>query len=297
MASPTKTDGPLYCFDDVVVDRENFRIQKGNQTRTLAPRAFDLLLYLIGHRGRVVEKQELFEQVWKETFVGDNSLTRAIKDVRRVIGDDADNPRYIETVPKRGYRFIAEERAPGHLTVEPENVAPTHLAIEQVQAAASSPSVAEQETAPPAAKAALKSRAPWLPLALGLGLLVVGAVAFWFGAGRNKTGETPTIKRTAQITTWSGLDFYPSISPDGDTVAFSSDRYGSFEIYVKQLVPGAREVQITSDGGQNFEPAFSPDGSLLAYYSKIRGGIWVVPATGGKSKQLTEFGSRPAISG
>lgn len=293
MANPTKTDEPIYRFDDVVVDRENFRVQKGDQTRTLAPRAFDLLLYLIGHRGRVVEKQELFEQVWKEKFVTDNALTKAVKEIRRAIGDDADNPRYIETVPKRGYRFIAQERATPHLTVEPENA---DTQIENRQAVAFSPSIAGQETAPPAAKTALKNRAPWPTLAIGLVLLVVGALALWFVAGRNKTDETPTINRTSQITTWSGLEFYPSISPDGGMVAFSSDRSGSFEIYVKQLVAGAREVQITSDGGQNFEPAFSPDGSWLAYYSKMRGGIWVVPATGGKVKQLTEFGSRPAWS-
>lgn len=296
MATPTKTDGPIYRFDDVVVDRENFRVQKGDQTRTLAPRAFDLLLYLIEHRGRVVEKQELFEQVWKETFVTDNALTKAIKEIRRAIGDDADNPSYIETVPKRGYRFIAEENAPSHSTVEPENAGPPNPVIEQVQAAPSSPCVPEQETAPPAANAALKNRALWLPLAIGLILLAAGVFAFWFVAGRSKTDETPAINRTSQLTTWSGLEFYPSISPDGNTVAFSSDRSGSFEIYVKQFVAGAREVQITSDGGQNFEPAFSPDGSLLAYYSKMRGGIWVVPATGGKVKQLTEFGSRPAWS-
>ena len=97
-----------YRFDDVVVECENFRLQKGVQTKALTPRAFDVLLYLIEHRGRVVEKQELFEQIWKETFVSDNALTRSIKEIRRTIGDDIEAPRYIVTVPKRGYRFIAE---------------------------------------------------------------------------------------------------------------------------------------------------------------------------------------------
>jgi DNA-binding winged helix-turn-helix (wHTH) protein len=53
-----------YYFDDVVVERDNFRVLKRDQVRTLEPRAFDLLVYLIEHQGRVVEKQELFEQVW-----------------------------------------------------------------------------------------------------------------------------------------------------------------------------------------------------------------------------------------
>jgi TolB-like protein len=67
-----------------------------------------LLVYLIEHRGRVVEKQELFEQVWKESFVTDNALTQEIKNIRRAVGDMADAPRYIKTVHKHGYRFIAE---------------------------------------------------------------------------------------------------------------------------------------------------------------------------------------------
>jgi eukaryotic-like serine/threonine-protein kinase len=97
-----------YCFDDVVVERRNFRVLKSGESRSLEPRVFDLLIFLIENRGRVVEKQELFEQVWKQAFVTDNALTRAIKEIRRVLGDDASAPRYIETIPKRGYRFVAE---------------------------------------------------------------------------------------------------------------------------------------------------------------------------------------------
>ena len=107
MASP-EISHPCYYFDDVTVDRENFRVLKRDEARPVPPRAFDVLIYLIEHRERVVEKQELFERVWKEAFVTDNALTRAVKDIRRAIGDDAGSPRYIETLPKRGYRFIAE---------------------------------------------------------------------------------------------------------------------------------------------------------------------------------------------
>jgi eukaryotic-like serine/threonine-protein kinase len=108
--------------------------------------------------------------------------------------------------------------------------------------------------------------------------------------------ETASVLKATQVTTWSGLDFSPSLSPDGNSVAYSSDRSGSFEIFVKQLAPGGREIQITSDGGLSFEPAWSPDGKLIAFHSKSRGGIWVVPALGGTSRQLTEFGSYPAWS-
>src|SRR5690242_15640802 len=108
MAVFGENNGIFYSFDDVVVDGEGFRVLKDGQARTLEPRAFDLLLFLLKNSGRLLEKQTLFENVWKDAFVTDNALTRAIKEIRRVIGDDASAPRYIETIPRRGYRFIAE---------------------------------------------------------------------------------------------------------------------------------------------------------------------------------------------
>ena len=106
----------------------------------------------------------------------------------------------------------------------------------------------------------------------------------------------PVVLRTTQITSSQGLDMHPSFSPDGNSIAYTSEHNGSFEIYVKQLTPGGREILLTSDGQQNLQPAWSPDGQRIAYYSKTRGGIWIVPALGGNARQLTESGSNPAWS-
>lgn len=96
-----------YKFDDVVIDCRDFRVLKKDETRRITPRAFEVLVFLLAHTGRAISKQELFDEIWKESFVTDNALSRMIKEIRQVIGDDADAPRYIETLPKRGYRFIA----------------------------------------------------------------------------------------------------------------------------------------------------------------------------------------------
>ncbi|HLM03007.1 MAG TPA: winged helix-turn-helix domain-containing protein [Pyrinomonadaceae bacterium] len=107
MSEQNKTP-KAYKFDDVVVDCRDFRVVKTGAPRRLTPRAFEVLVFLLTNCGRVVGKQELFDSVWKESFVTDNALTRMVKEIRRVIGDDADAPSYIETVPKRGYRFMAK---------------------------------------------------------------------------------------------------------------------------------------------------------------------------------------------
>ncbi len=141
-----------------------------------------------------------------------------------------------------------------------------------------------------------RARKKWVLGALAVGLLVFAVAVVWLVDRNRDAPKKAEVGRTVQVTTWSGLDFFPALSADGNIVAFSSDRTGKFEIYVKQLVSGADEAQLTSDGRQNFQPDFSPDGRLIAYHSKDRGGVWVVPVMGGTARQISEFGSQPAWS-
>jgi DNA-binding winged helix-turn-helix (wHTH) protein/TolB-like protein len=104
----------LFSFDDVTVDCENFRVLKAGVTIALTPRAFDVLMVLLRHAESVVEKKELFDQVWQDAIVSDNALTKIIKELRHALGDDANDPRYIETVPRRGYRFIGKVEETSH---------------------------------------------------------------------------------------------------------------------------------------------------------------------------------------
>jgi eukaryotic-like serine/threonine-protein kinase len=109
-----------------------------------------------------------------------------------------------------------------------------------------------------------------------------------------KTTEARLL-RTYQITFSSTYDRDPSLSPDGHSVAYSSVRSGSSQIFIKQLTVGGSELQLTSDSQENLEPAWSPDGQRIAF-SRNRRGIWITPSLGGVPKQLTEFGSNPSWS-
>ena len=107
--SQRQVPSTVYSFSDIVVEPHNFRVLRCGELLPLEPRAFELLIFLIENRGRVQKKEEIFEQVWKQSFVTDSALTQEIRSIRKAIGDDASAPRYIETVRKYGYRFI------GHL--------------------------------------------------------------------------------------------------------------------------------------------------------------------------------------
>ena len=97
----------FYRFENVEIDVPNLRVTVGSEIRPLEPKSFRLLLFLAENPGRVVTKDEIISSVWPDIAVSDNSLTRAITQVRKALDDDPKAPRYIETVPTVGYRFVA----------------------------------------------------------------------------------------------------------------------------------------------------------------------------------------------
>lgn len=249
-----------YRFDNVVVDPSNLRLTVGGVVRPVEPKSFRLLQFLIENRDRAVSKDEIFQAVWPDVTVTDNALTRAVAQLRKALDDDPREPRYIETVPTVGYRFMA---------------AVTTAAPEAPVAAAH----------PPAAR--------WhLALAV-LVVAILGGAAIWRFLSPVRS---PTNLSSIQLTSGEGLDIGAAFSPAGNLVAYASDRGGPFEIYVRSLDSSARELKLTSNGNQNLFPAFSPDGQHVAFSAIRERGIYRVPVLGGPLRRLTDFGAQPAWS-
>src|SRR5271166_6383350 len=101
-----KTDKHLYEFGPFRIDSVERLLLRGDSTIPLTPKAVDTLLALLANAGRIVEKDELIKIVWPDTFVEEGALARNVSALRKALGDDADGARYVETIPKRGYRFI-----------------------------------------------------------------------------------------------------------------------------------------------------------------------------------------------
>jgi len=100
--------GQLFRFRDICVDTGEEALTRGGERVAVNRRAFQVLRLLVERAGQTVTKQEFFDTVWADTFVEDNSLTVAITTLRKALGDDARDPKYIENIPRKGYRFIAE---------------------------------------------------------------------------------------------------------------------------------------------------------------------------------------------
>ncbi len=98
----------MYRFDDCEVDVARFEVRCHGEVVHLEPQVFDLLVYLLEHRDRVVTKTELLDSVWGDRFVGESALTTRVKAARRAVGDDGATQRVIRTVHRRGYQFVAD---------------------------------------------------------------------------------------------------------------------------------------------------------------------------------------------
>src|SRR5215210_771076 len=101
------TAAPEFAFGPFRLDPPNARLTRGRQAVPLKPKAFDVLAHLVQNAGRLVTQDELIDAVWPDTIVGDSSLKSCVRQVRRALGDRVRKPVFIETVHRRGYRFIA----------------------------------------------------------------------------------------------------------------------------------------------------------------------------------------------
>ncbi len=106
----------IYRFADFEIDLQNRQLKKSGKIIPLNSKYFDVLTLLVENAQRLISKQEIFERVWQDTIVTDSALSQCIKDIRKALNDDAHHPKFIKTVAKHGYLFIA----PVHTQIRPD---------------------------------------------------------------------------------------------------------------------------------------------------------------------------------
>src|SRR5262245_16169567 len=101
---------PTFLFDQFQLDLQNERLLFNGEPITLQRKAFETLTVLVKNSGRIVSKEEFLQELWPDSFVEEGSLTVNISLLRKALGEGQDGRKYIETIPRRGYRFIAAVR-------------------------------------------------------------------------------------------------------------------------------------------------------------------------------------------
>jgi len=211
----------------------------------LRPLLMDILLRLAAEPGVVVRRETLLQDVWPRRMVNDEVLSRAIAELRTALGDDARVARYIETMPKLGYRLVA--------TIAP-------LAVEVPGGTAA---------APPPANPARRSPRRWAAAGVLAAFAAAIALAIAWFALPGKPAPAALERRLTlarPLTSDPGMELAPRLSPDGTRVAFALVEGDESRIVVQSLDGASRQLVGGATGHTRLNPVFFPDGTRIAYW-------------------------------
>jgi Tol biopolymer transport system component/DNA-binding winged helix-turn-helix (wHTH) protein len=265
---------PVIRFGPFTLDGRSGELRNGPTRLKVPDQSIAVLQALLERPGELVTREALRDRLWPPgTFVDfEAGLNAAVRRLREALNDSADAPRYIETLPRRGYRFIAavDVVATG-LPAAPSGMAP---------AGASAAALAEP----------VKGRRPRVRrVLLALSALALLGAALWTGLRPDNAASTESAARPVPITSFPGLELEPAMSPAGNLVAFAWDgkNEDNFDIYVRSL-DGSSQLQLTSDAAADHAPAWSPDGQRIAFIRVGHGRrtIMVIPALSGPETPL-----------
>jgi Tol biopolymer transport system component/DNA-binding winged helix-turn-helix (wHTH) protein len=264
-----------FQFGAFELDTRTGELRKHGVRVKLQQQPIQVLSILLEHAGEVVTRQELQRRLWPEnTYVDfDNAINSAVRKLRDALSENADAPRYFETLSRRGYRFIAPV-SQKQTTTEP----------------VAKPQHSEPEALVKSPQRSTTFRKRWLIASAAIVLTIMGAgLGLWFADSANRSGENPLIP--VPFTSYPGFQTMPSISPEGTRVAFAwqqPDKQNT-ELFVK-LIGGGEPVRLSNAGGS--APAWSPDGRQIAFLRSskpLHASVMVTSALGGQEREITHI--------
>jgi Tol biopolymer transport system component/DNA-binding winged helix-turn-helix (wHTH) protein len=307
----------LYQFGEFAIDSDQRVLLRKGKPVPLTPKAFDVLLLLVENSGRIVEKEELMSRLWPDTFVEEANLSFNIQQLRKSLRDNARRPRFIETVARRGYRFIADveevlsdrSETGGSISgkVEPKSaLAPrwpdTQITPQELDRTASpvrdSQQTVTEQIADATGSAVVSTVRRKRILAFAIVLIAVGAVGFilWrISTGSNNflkpagvAEKTPAaIPLKIEKLTGTGHNTAVAITADGKFVAYTQDIDQKAGIWLRELATNTN-FEIAPPTGPVYQLAFANSGQHLYFCRGTPNALYRISLHGGVPARILD---------
>jgi DNA-binding winged helix-turn-helix (wHTH) protein/Tol biopolymer transport system component len=280
-------------FGEFFLDTEERLLKRNGEPVPLTPKAYDLILELVKHSGHIVSKDSLMDSVWAGSIVEDGNLTFTVSLLRKALDDDAGHPHFIETIPRRGYRFVAEVRETADEQTG-NQVNGNH--IEDKITENGNGNVSQPKPASQLLKNAPSQKFRYIFVLSIFAVLVFGVLALypWQNANvaeNQRSAEIPF--QNSQITKLSsGKALQTAVSPDSEQVAYVLGGKEGQSLWLRRTAVESN-VQIVPPGNVDFLSVnYSRDGDIIYYVTseprKFDGTLYSVPVLGGPTRKLFE---------
>src|SRR5262245_35835345 len=268
--------GHIHRFSDFTIDIEQKVLLRGGKAIPMAPKVFETLLALVENHGRIVLKEELMKRLWPDTFVEESNLTFNIQQLRKSLGDNAREPLYIETIPRRAYRFIPELNPLATPTAPAPPAQPAEI------------DTGDKPVLPPT----VLTKARVMTMLAVAGVAIAGLV-YWSSArsGGKSSSEinakdAPGSRLKLVELTATGQSYHVAISPDGKYVAYTRLLQNSVEIWVRQLASNTNVELLTADRIAGL--GFDKSGESLLFVKGDPSALYRVSLIGGVPTKLID---------
>jgi len=282
---------PGYAFGEFCLDVSERRLQRTGVDVSLPPKVFDTLVLLVENSGHLLEKDEFMRRLWPDTFVGEDALARNISTLRRSLGEGGDSQALIETVPTRGYRFVATVRQ-----ISPAERPRIEVPVGRQALRESSPAHASHEPGGdviPHGSRPWRRRAAFVIIALAAGS-VAGLVTFWLLS----PVPVPRVRRITQITHSGRVDIALPMASDGSRLYFL-ERYGDHWDLMQTSLSGGEAQRVAAPFRNTLVLDVSPDRTnlLVGSFSRLNEHmpLWIWPVQGGAPKRVGDITAYFAI--
>ncbi|HBY86159.1 MAG TPA: transcriptional regulator [Colwellia sp.] len=254
-------------FADICIDTHNQLLYRQGETINLAPKVYDLLVFLCQNSNRVISKDELMEQVWVGTLVTENAISRTLVKVRKALADDPKNPQFIITVPRKGYRMVADFVASDTVSNQPQEESSIDQTDEfnchrKLETLVNEKQQYSDPTEPTSIK---NSSVTKRNLLIALAVMMLLAITYVFSFKSTKVLQTKQVKPLSREV---GVEQYPAVSPDLTQLAYRKDVAGKPSyINIENLTSHVKQ-SITHARGALSKPVWSPTQDKLAFLYK-----------------------------